>query len=107
MKKFFVPALAVAVSVFSAFATKPTTDLFVFSGNSAVASDRVNPNNYSIPSTPPSGCSGSEVVLCSIEAVDNGAGKPMITSGSSLHTALQNGGRTNPDFTPADVTGKP
>lgn len=106
MKKILIPVLTVSVAVFSAFATRPTVDVFAFtSGSSTVASDRVNPNNYTL--MPPTGCSAIENELCSIEAVADGNGKPIIATSSALYSALHQGGSTTPDFGFLGIQGKP
>ena len=106
MKKFLIPVLAVTISVFSAFVSRPTTNVFAFtSGNSADSDDRVNPNNYTL--TQPQGCSVTENLLCSIEAVKDGANKPIITTSSALYTALQHGGDPMPNFEFPGIQGKP
>jgi hypothetical protein len=105
MRKLIIPALAVAVSVFSAFVTKPTASMFAFGGASTNAAHRVDPTKYTLVTSPPAGCSGEEVELCSIWAEADGSNKPIITG--ALLTDLDNSGRTSPVFTSADVQGKP
>jgi len=105
MKKFLIPALAVTVSVFSAFVTKPTTQLFRFNGASGSWQDRVDPAKYS--TDVPVGCSGDENVFCSLIADADGSGKPIIGTSGALYNALSHVQGPAPDFNFGGIQGKP
>lgn len=103
MKKYSLGLLAVIFAVGSSFAVKTYAPIWKFNGNSALATDRVDQTKYSSSSVT---CQNDEVVLCAIEAQadPNNSSLPQITG--TLHTALQNSGDSEPDFTPAEVIGR-
>jgi hypothetical protein len=105
MKKILIPVLSVSLAVLSAFSTKSTTSVFTFTGVSSDPDQRIDPNRYT-PGTP-ANCSGTENVLCAIDATPDNAGKPMIGTSGALFNALDNGGLAVPDFAPSAVKGKP
>ncbi|HTE26017.1 hypothetical protein [Flavitalea sp.] len=105
MKKLLIPVLAVGVSVFSAFVTRPTTLWFSYTHFSSTdPAERLDRDNYDV-TTPV--CTPSQNMLCSIEAEADLDDKPIIPSSSDLHTALYNGGDTKPDFGSPLIKGKP
>jgi hypothetical protein len=106
MKKYLIPVLAVSVSVFSAFESKPTLQVFRFNGNSTSWQDRVDPTKYS--THVPLGCSGTPNIQCSLLADQNGTtGRPLIPPTSMLYNALRNLELDQPDFDVDEIGGKP
>lgn len=59
---------------------------------SGLNGDVCNPNNYTLLTTLPPTCPGSNNVLCAIQAIDN-MGKPVITPSlmCEIGSTLQNG----------------
>lgn len=103
MKKYSFAIIAVVFALFSAFAMRPQNHNFRFDGSTIDPADRVDPQEYTL--VEPS-CSGSENILCGIVAAKTSLDKPVITPGSTLHTALDNGGSiVEPDFGPVAVIG--